>query len=114
MPSSVSTVAFRTVKRMGSALETVCAHIPPPTGSANCLVESNGSWKSYRLGVCVMSGRYAVVENSAVTNVIEWDGHSDWLPPDGSEVIPLTDTPLLRPPVTLSLRVGKGTLCSTE
>lgn len=30
---------------------------------------------------------YAIVENSVVTNVMEWDGESKWAPPEGSTLV---------------------------
>ncbi|MFP3647555.1 hypothetical protein [Paraburkholderia sp. SIMBA_054] len=34
---------------------------------------------------------YAIVENDVVTNVIVWDGASDWTPPEGSEAVAVPD-----------------------
>lgn len=31
--------------------------------------------------------RYAIVGNGLITNVVEWDGESDWSPPEGHEAI---------------------------
>lgn len=36
---------------------------------------------------------YAVVENGIVTNLVEWDGESEWTPPSGStDVLVPTNT----------------------
>ncbi|PRX32252.1 hypothetical protein B0G75_104273 [Paraburkholderia sp. BL18I3N2] len=34
---------------------------------------------------------YALVENGVVVNVIVWDGHSDWQPPNGQTVVQIPD-----------------------
>jgi hypothetical protein len=31
--------------------------------------------------------RYAVVTDGIVTNIISWDGVSEWSPPEGSEAV---------------------------
>jgi hypothetical protein len=33
---------------------------------------------------------YAVIENGVVSNVIVWDGDSDWQPPDGATTVQIT------------------------
>lgn len=30
---------------------------------------------------------YAVVQNGVVTNLVEWDGASDWAPPNGATLV---------------------------
>ncbi|OXI67380.1 hypothetical protein CFB81_22220 [Burkholderia sp. AU28863] len=30
---------------------------------------------------------YAVVENGLVTNLVAWDGETEWTPPEGSTVV---------------------------
>ncbi|CAB3720242.1 hypothetical protein LMG22037_04702 [Paraburkholderia phenoliruptrix] len=34
---------------------------------------------------------YAIVENGVVSNVILWDGQTEWTPPPGSTVMKLAD-----------------------
>jgi hypothetical protein len=34
-----------------------------------------------------MTGRYALVEDGLVVNIIEWDGQADWSPPDNFQAI---------------------------
>jgi len=36
--------------------------------------------------------RYAVVENGTVSNVVLWDGETDWAPPIGAASVALADT----------------------
>lgn len=31
--------------------------------------------------------RYAIIEDGVVTNVILWDGQTDWAPPEGAVVV---------------------------
>ena len=31
--------------------------------------------------------RHAIIENGVVVNVIEWDGQSEWSPPDGTQAV---------------------------
>lgn len=38
-----------------------------------------------------MGNVYAVVTIGIVTNLAQWDGHSDWTPPDGSEAALIPD-----------------------
>lgn len=35
--------------------------------------------------------RYAVIENGVVTNTVAWDGVSDWSPPEGAELVELSE-----------------------
>lgn len=40
----------------------------------------------------MISMGYAIVDSTGlVTNIIEWDGASDWAPPDGQQAVPLTN-----------------------
>ena len=36
-----------------------------------------------------MSNIYAVVTNGVVTNIVQWNGESDWAPPEGSDAVPV-------------------------
>lgn len=44
-----------------------------------------------------MVNRYALVCDGAVTNVVLWDGESEWAIPDGCELVALTDDQLVNP-----------------
>ena len=35
---------------------------------------------------------YAIVDNGTVTNLVVWDGETEWAPPAGSELVPAGDT----------------------
>lgn len=40
----------------------------------------------------MISMGYAIVDYTGlVINIIEWDGTSDWAPPDGQQAVPLTN-----------------------
>ena len=34
---------------------------------------------------------YAIIENGIVQNVVEWDGISQWVPPDGTTLVLIPD-----------------------
>jgi len=34
---------------------------------------------------------YAIISQSQVVNIVEWDGTTSWQPPEGCQAVPLTE-----------------------
>lgn len=35
--------------------------------------------------------RYMVIDNDKIINIVNWDGQSDWSPPNGAKIVKMND-----------------------
>lgn len=44
-----------------------------------------------RLRLVMTTMIYAIISQSQVVNIVEWDGTASWQPPEGCQAVPLTE-----------------------